>query len=298
MIIKTILVGIFATIAMAKETCKILSLSGGGSHGAFEAGVLDSLVHQPEFEPWDVYTGVSAGSLGIMTFLKDNFQENIVYTGQMWKNTRTTDVVDLLTSKNSISGNEKVRGLITGTYEKLRGEPTRAKFQVGVTNLVTESFLSLAIPPENPNLDYIMASTSIPVFFPPYELNENNVYVDGGLQKNEFILSANMYCPTDTRNVVMDLVFANYESEGGVGNGGVEWTFIDIAKRSLNIIIGDFNNMFFKTLMECSDNPDTNFQVNIYMPGFPIKVDVLDFDQGEYMWNLGRFNHTRVVKYC
>ena len=49
----------------AAKTCKALVLSGGGSNGAWEAGVIWGLVHygNPDDYKWDVVSGVSAGSI-------------------------------------------------------------------------------------------------------------------------------------------------------------------------------------------------------------------------------------------
>jgi len=44
--------------------CRALALSGGGSNGAWEAGVMWGLTHygNPEDYYWDVLSGISAGS--------------------------------------------------------------------------------------------------------------------------------------------------------------------------------------------------------------------------------------------
>ena len=49
----------------AGDTCHALVMSGGGSNGAWEAGVLWGLVHygNPDEYKWDVVSGVSAGSI-------------------------------------------------------------------------------------------------------------------------------------------------------------------------------------------------------------------------------------------
>ena len=51
------------------KTCRALAMSGGGAHGAFEAGVLWGLVKNDKdkrkFE-YDVITGVSAGSINAL----------------------------------------------------------------------------------------------------------------------------------------------------------------------------------------------------------------------------------------
>jgi predicted acylesterase/phospholipase RssA len=54
-----------AAIANGKDTCNALVLSGGGSNGAWEMGVLWGLLHygNPADYEWDWMTGVSAGSI-------------------------------------------------------------------------------------------------------------------------------------------------------------------------------------------------------------------------------------------
>ena len=56
---------LLAVTAYAKDTCNALVLSGGGSNGAWEVGVLWGLVHygNPADFEWDYLTGISAGSI-------------------------------------------------------------------------------------------------------------------------------------------------------------------------------------------------------------------------------------------
>ena len=54
-----------AVFVDAGKTCNALVMSGGGSNGAWEAGVIWGLVHygNPDDFKWDVVSGVSAGSI-------------------------------------------------------------------------------------------------------------------------------------------------------------------------------------------------------------------------------------------
>jgi predicted acylesterase/phospholipase RssA len=57
---------IIATAAAAEDRCLALAMSGGGSTGAWEAGVLWGLAHDnPNIQDffYDVVTGVSAGAI-------------------------------------------------------------------------------------------------------------------------------------------------------------------------------------------------------------------------------------------
>ena len=53
-----------------QKVCRVLSLSGGGSKGAYEIGVMESFVNMlPEAESYyDVISGVSVGSINALGF--------------------------------------------------------------------------------------------------------------------------------------------------------------------------------------------------------------------------------------
>jgi predicted acylesterase/phospholipase RssA len=54
-----------AAIANGKDTCNALVLSGGGSNGAWEIGILWGLLHygNPADFEWDWMSGISAGGI-------------------------------------------------------------------------------------------------------------------------------------------------------------------------------------------------------------------------------------------
>ena len=56
---------IAATVSAGDKKCRALVLSGGGTNGAWEAGVIWGLTHygDPTDYYYDVHTGVSAGSV-------------------------------------------------------------------------------------------------------------------------------------------------------------------------------------------------------------------------------------------
>jgi len=282
-------------IAAATSVCRILSLSGGGSHGAFEAGVLQSITERPDFQPWDVYLGVSAGGLSVLSLTKDNFKDNMNVVRDMWFETKTKDIIEPLSSGNSLSGNGKIYKLIQSTHKQMSGSPSSGYFGVGTTDLSTGTFMVRDIDTTKINFDDFVASAAIPIVFPPVSLADAQhqpvgSLVDGGLQKNEIFLSGLEYCNERYDSVVMDLVFANYESEQ---DDPGPWSLWNIAKRSLDLIKEDFDNMYFKSVSSCSNFKSTlQLTVNLIMPPSPITVSVLDFNQGDMLWNLGYFNHS------
>lgn len=298
---KSVVLSLFSIVPIVSASvCRILSLSGGGSHGAFEAGVLSNLISHDDWTPWDVHTGVSAGSLGILGLTKTNYEENLQKVRGIWEVTTTFDVIEPLTSKNSISGNSKVRRLISETINDLSGDPSPGRFVVGVTDLVGGDFVALPLNTAAPEHNYVLASTSIPVVFPPEPISyggRSMMAADGGLQKNEFFLSSLSYCDSSASSYEMDLILANYmtleDSQG-------PWDLYHILTRSIGIIMNDFNNIYHKSVLECAqENPGgLRLTVNVHMPPSPINIGVLDFNHGAYMWDLGRYNMTTQTYKC
>ena len=283
---------------IADTTCRILSMSGGGSHGAFEMGAVTRLMETPSWQPWDVHLGVSAGALGVVSLLKTDYQTNMEKVKSIWSGITTGDIIEPLKSSNSFSGNNKVMGLISKTYDSLTGPPSNGVFRVGVTDLISGEFISLPLDPASPNLTYALASTSIPVVFPPSIIAWQNKIieaVDGGLQKNEYYLTGLQYCPKGSTDYVMDLVFANYEADDYHPSSWNLWT---ITTRSLELIMNDFDDLYFKDVSDCSNRRNLNLEVRIHEPPYPISIGGLDFNQGSLLWLLGYNNLTTTIYHC
>ena len=80
-------------------------LSGGGSNGAWEAGVVYGLVHNAENiddYKWDVLTGISAGSWNsayIAGWDKGTEVEMSEWLSGVWNRTTTTDLYNPIDGK-------------------------------------------------------------------------------------------------------------------------------------------------------------------------------------------------------
>ena len=86
-----------STLVSAANTCTALVMSGGGSNGAWEAGVLWGLVHYGNAEEykWDVVSGVSAGSInsaGIGVWAPGEEVEGTETLVGLWGNLKTSDI--------------------------------------------------------------------------------------------------------------------------------------------------------------------------------------------------------------
>jgi hypothetical protein len=277
------------------SVCRLVSLSGGGSHGAYESGVLNRLVNEEGWKPWDVHLGVSAGSLGILSLMKNDYNQNLDLVRQIWWETKTSDILDPLHSNNSLSGHAKIIRLIQETFDQLTGSPSPGIFRAGVTDLDNGKFVSLPLDTGVPDLSRILASTSIPLVFPPVRIPELGfTAVDGGLQSNEIFLSGLQYCPEGTTSYEMDLLFAYYQADE---DHHPTWSFFEILLRTVDLIKSDYNNLFFKQVSECS-RIGSDVRVTIHMPSSPSKISTLDFDHGEELWREGFYNSTSKIIYC
>ena len=87
-----------AAVSTAKQDhCRALVLSGGGSNGAWEAGVLWGFLNygNPDDFAYDVVSGISAGSINAMamagTAVGTEKQVSQIVS-DLWKNLKTSDV--------------------------------------------------------------------------------------------------------------------------------------------------------------------------------------------------------------
>ena len=80
-----------------QDTCHALVMSGGGSNGAWEMGVLYGLVHygDPSKYKWDVVTGVSIGSINsaMLALWKPGEEVKATeYISNLWASLNTDDI--------------------------------------------------------------------------------------------------------------------------------------------------------------------------------------------------------------
>lgn len=187
-------------------TVDVLILSGGGDRGAFGAGFLKGWgrVHgdlaRPEF---DAVTGVSTGALlAPFAFVGDEEDYERVY--DLYSNPKADwvqgrSVLSFLFTEApyfDISGLERdIRSVMDLSFvaKVARAAQEGRTLAVGATNLdynLRRVFVltSLALAAEKtgdpgPFQDALLASSAIPIVFPPREI-EGNLYVDGGLTSN------------------------------------------------------------------------------------------------------------------
>jgi NTE family protein len=184
---------------------KILVLAGGSVKGAFQAGVIKA-VFEMGFVPDSIY-GVSAGSMNA-AFLVDHFGQQFLANETLNFNKAATDLADFWlenifepaclarrrgTYELGLSAlRRNFEGLLDTTPLKeivhnniavhhLRASPV--KLRVGAVDIINGGIV-YADPTFEHFLDYIMASSAIPILMPVVKIGDHNkmAFLDGGLR--------------------------------------------------------------------------------------------------------------------
>lgn len=210
---------------------KALVLSGGGSKGAAEVGVIDYLLEQnPDLE-YDIFAGVSVGALNSALLaelpLKEAFPKlkdiwfnqvkgnSSVWHHHLWDHILICIVVILafsllalatfllsmpkwltiifflmavgsfylpymaLNNTHSIYKNDPLRSLISSNLNIARLKASPKKLVIGTVSFTTGEYKSIR-EVDDKIIDWIMASSAFPVFFPMSFIN-GEYWTDGGV---------------------------------------------------------------------------------------------------------------------
>lgn len=170
--------------------CRVLSLSGGGSFGAFEAGVLSRLVDEQPGLDYDYVMGISAGALnaGLLATVPvgpAGFKSGVDLMTGLWWNTTTGQVwrprLEPLKGEPSLLSVDPLKKTMARVLD---GRTVVRKVTLGSTSLATGASALHDEDEVSRNLTTLMrASSAIPVLFPPVEYNGAR-HVDGGTTAN------------------------------------------------------------------------------------------------------------------
>ena len=190
-----------------------LSLSGGGSDGAYGAGLLNGWTASGTRPKFDVVTGISTGSLiAPFAFLGPEYDPVLK---EAYTTITTADIADvhavpaLVGLAPSLSSNDRFKSLIARfltpeVFEAIAREHDKGRhLLIGTTNLdaqraVIWDLTEIAKSGRPDSLDLarnvVMASASIPGVFPPVRIKvtvDGKVYdelhVDGGVTRQVFL---------------------------------------------------------------------------------------------------------------
>ena len=198
-----------------------LTVSGGGSDGAFGAGIIVGWTKHGDRPEFDLVTGISTGSLiAPFAFLGPAYDGQLkeAFTEISGKDVYKTEGILVALDTGAIASNAPLRHLV-GKYvnDQMVADLARQygrgrRLLIGTTNLDAErpviwdiTAIAASGEPDRKKLiqDVLVASTSIPGIFPPIEIkvtadskNYDEIHVDGGTSNQVFLAPASISART------------------------------------------------------------------------------------------------------
>ncbi len=170
-----------------------LVLSGGGSLGAVQVGMLQAL-SRANLEV-DLIVGASVGALNGAFYADDPTPEGTDRLAELWRRLRRKDVFPLtlwsgikalLLGRDHLIEPTRLRRIVRNTLHHARFEDLPLPLHVVATNVLSGQAVVLS---EGDVETALLASTAIPVVFPAVQL-DGRYLVDGGVSTNTPIASA------------------------------------------------------------------------------------------------------------
>lgn len=181
----------------ATPPVRALVLSGGGGRGAYEAGVAKACFERDFHFDWIVGTSIGALNAALVG------QNDLVLLEEMWQRIKSSDVYRLPSPAHlrRVFFGQQLGLLNTAPLESLlrscvsleRLKAGRSKVGFVTTDLCglgTRVFTGDEIETQDDLIDILMASSAIPLLFPPRSLNGEGCWMDGGLVRNTPIQAA------------------------------------------------------------------------------------------------------------
>lgn len=267
-----------------------LSFSGGGAFGAVEIGIAKRLYELEPYKKYDIYTGISAGGLnaGYLSFYADR-KEGLAKIYELYDTLTTRHVYEVLpTTGNSVFNTKPLHETLTNIVSKMPNKPVVYTL-IGATNLNTGrldiyNFTEMGSIEEYTAL--LMATSAIPVMFPPVLLR-GNYYADGGVLSNE-LLNVQKY------NDYLNITYITPFSEHSKYEGSLD-TIIKVASRTFTIVKNNFDNPLDILNQECV-TPIGEVNVHYVDSALLSNYNMMKFDNGKELLDIG-YNNMQSIKY-
>ncbi len=174
-------------------TQRSLCLSGGGSRGAWQVGSIAALLESGR--SWNSIHGISVGALNgafLAMYPPEQQAVNIGVLLSLWNNIESSNdiykpwssikFVNYIMSmwKGSINSGSPLRTLVESLWSQEQVLQSGVRLTVGCTSLTTGKYAHFDQSHSNIQ-DYILASSHLPMVFPPLEI-DGEQWVDGGIR--------------------------------------------------------------------------------------------------------------------
>jgi NTE family protein len=268
-----------------------LALSGGGSFGAVEIGILKRIT-ETDVKKYDLYTGISAGALnaGFLSYFS-NLKSGVSAAEKMYKSIHNLLIYDILPPTGvSVLNTEPLFNTLTKVINNMPGKPVIHTL-IGATNLYSGN-LDVYTFEDNDNANKVlllMASSAIPGIFPPVNYNDQ-LYADGGTLSNELLQVKGQ---TGYLNITYITPYEGYTYNNEPIN-----SLKDMIKRTLDIVFSNFNNPL-STLNQNCKTPVGEINKYFVSPEYLKDYNSLNFNTGEELINIGyKYAVSKKYKIC
>ena len=272
----------FSLFTTVTQSCNILSLSGGGVYGAFEIGIVSNLIEKKH--TWDLITGVSAGALNtayLSTIEPKYLQDHIQEFKTLWTSMTKKDIYtnDFFLNGLSLFDNTPYKKTLHKVFDS---RVPKNNILISATSLHDGSSQIF----DNEDIlkygyvDILLASTAIPIIFPPHEFLDD-IFVDGGVTSNIVVNEAINYC---IQNFPMEDIHIDAVITSKLRNIDVEikMNILEILTRVVNILSEQFK---LSELLHPIFEKDIT--VTVYEQKTLSNYSLLDFEHSEDLWNQG-----------
>jgi len=271
--------------------CNTLSLSSGGSFGINQIAILNDLNSKEKLPTFDTITGVSTGAL-TASYLGyfDDIQEGLDKMKSLYFNLHNSDIYKVdwkdTFEEYSILDSTPLKNLITNLLTSLdKSNNIKKKVYIGSTNVNEGTFQQFSFHHLNleDKIKVLMASSAIPLIFPPVMIN-NTLYADGGVMLNEII-----YPDDDICNILIINAHNQLEKINNVTS------FMEYLKRIIKIVSNNFDDDINK--MICRNN---RINMKYCYPTSPLldEFNTLDFEHSKRLYNITLNNYNCLEIKC
>ncbi len=259
-------------------------LSGGGSHGAIQVGMLQAL-YERGIAP-DTIVGTSVGAInGAFIAGRPATRSTAAQLAEIWRGLRRSDIFPVrpLGGLRRLIGRDAallspagLRGIIerTTTFDRL--EDARTPFHVIATDLLTGLEVCLS---RGDAVEAVLASASIPGIFPPRVI-DGRTLVDGGVSNNTPV----SHCVELGAETIYVLPTGN-----ACALRTPPRTAMGIAMHSMTLLV------MRRLILETQYYRDSARLV-VLPPHCPLAVQPIDFSASDRLINLGREDAHRYLE--
>ena len=257
------------------QECYGLAIQGGGSKGAYEAGVLFGLANATNspFLKYNIVTGISIGALNcalISQYAVGDELSMSIYMVDFWRSLNGSSSIFVDWKGGLIDGLLFQTGLFDDSPSISLGRQwmktaSARNITVGSTNLDLGTFGNFDESLGYALFDGIVASASIPIFFSPHNF-QGYTWSDGGAIIGLDVFSAIERCLQITQrqsDIVIDMI---YDHTMTLLPNETSFKTLDVFERVLSIMTND--KSIWYTFNAKQAYPDVNYRY-IIMPSQP-----------------------------